>query len=82
MSSPQTRLYTVSCILLMAGLSLIAYIWWGMSLVTIVFIVIGLACLLPILYTWLTSQRINEELEKELKIRGSNCSDKKTGNAQ
>jgi len=63
----------------MAVISFISYSWWGMSLITILFIVIALACLIPALYAWQASRRIDKQLDKDLKARQNEYRDEKTG---
>jgi len=57
----------------------IAYIWWGISFVTILFIVIGIACLIPALYAWQASRRVDKQLDKDLKATQNEYRDEKIG---
>ncbi len=66
MPHAKTKLYSISCMLMMTVAGIIAHIWWGMTLVTLVFIVIGLACLLPALYAWQISRGIDKVLENQM----------------
>jgi hypothetical protein len=62
----------------MAALSLAAYLLWGMSIITMILIVIGVACLLPVIYAWWLSRWIDKELDKELMSSEKQLHNRKT----
>ena len=55
----------------MVGVGIVAFVWWGVSLITIVIITIGLACLIPVYYAWIMSRRIDRVLENIIHNEGS-----------
>lgn len=61
----ETSLRMVLCVLAMIVIGVLAFAWWGASWIMIIFFIIGLACLAAILYTWMTSRRIDKLLDKQ-----------------
>jgi len=68
MKQSDTRMYSGKqiglCLVAMVALVILGFVWWEISLATMLLLVLGLMCLISAIYTWLVARRVDKVLEK------------------
>ena len=68
MKRSDTRVYSGKqiglCLVAMVALVILGFVWWEISLATMLLLVLGLMCLISAIYTWLVARRVDKVLEK------------------
>jgi len=65
MQGQHTRFRIVLCVVAMAAIGLVVLIWWRLTWITVVLLVVGLTCLAAMLYAWAAGRRIDQLLQKD-----------------
>ena len=52
------------CLVAMVALVILGFVWWEISLATMLLLVLGLMCLISAVYTWWIARRVDKVLEK------------------
>jgi len=52
------------CLVAMVALVILGFVWWEISLATMLLLVLGGMCLISAIYTWLVARRVDKVLEK------------------